>query len=101
MLIDNVKRFSVCEPICICGIVPWPESVKVSEAARLPKLNSEIISYKNEGKQIDELFKSPISLEKGLETMMVIAAANMAQSKSRNVALDYSKGWRKEALSFV
>ena len=45
--------------------------------------------------------ESPISLEKGLETMMVIAAANMAQSKSRTVALDYSKGWRKEALSFV
>ena len=44
--------------------------------------------------------ESPISLE-GAETMMVIAAANMAQSKSRTVALDYSKGWRKEALSFV
>ena len=44
---------------------------------------------------------SPISLEKGLETMMVIAAANMAQSKSRAVSIDYSKGWGMEALSFI
>ena len=41
MPIDSVKRFNACEPTRITGIVPCPVSVNVSEAARLPKLNSD------------------------------------------------------------
>jgi predicted dehydrogenase len=42
--------------------------------------------------------KSPISLVRGLETMMVIAAAHMSHATGRRVAIDYSKGWNPGAL---
>lgn len=42
---------------------------------------------------------SPISLERGLETMMVIAAAHKSAAAKRVVHIDYSKGFVPEALS--
>lgn len=42
---------------------------------------------------------SPISLEAGLETMLVIAAAIRAHREGRTVAIDYARGWGPEALS--
>lgn len=42
---------------------------------------------------------SPISLERGLETMMVIAAANLSAASGRRVRIDYSRGWSAAALS--
>jgi predicted dehydrogenase len=41
---------------------------------------------------------SPISLERGLETMMVIAAAHKSAAEKRAVRIDYSKGFVAEAL---
>jgi predicted dehydrogenase len=41
---------------------------------------------------------SPISLERGLETMMVIAAAHKSSAEKRVVRIDYSKGFVPEAL---
>jgi predicted dehydrogenase len=41
---------------------------------------------------------SPISLERGLETMMVIAAAHKSSAERRVVRIDYSKGFVPEAL---
>ena len=43
--------------------------------------------------------KSPISLERGLETMMVIAAAHLSAKSNRIVSIDYSQGYVYEALS--
>jgi predicted dehydrogenase len=42
---------------------------------------------------------SPISLERGLETMMVIAAAHKSAVERRVVRIDYVKGFVPEALS--
>ncbi|KPQ16043.1 MAG: putative dehydrogenase [Rhodobacteraceae bacterium HLUCCO18] len=42
---------------------------------------------------------SPISLDRGLDTMLVIAAAHLSDSTGRRVGIDYSKGCRPEALS--
>lgn len=42
--------------------------------------------------------QSPISLERGLETMMVIAAAHKSAAEGRTVHIDYSKGFVPAAL---
>ncbi|MEA3272490.1 MAG: Gfo/Idh/MocA family oxidoreductase [Patescibacteria group bacterium] len=42
---------------------------------------------------------SPISLERGLETMLIIAAAHKSAQEKRTVKIDYSKGFNLEALS--
>lgn len=41
---------------------------------------------------------SAISLERGLETMMVVAAAMKSSAEGRTVRIDYSKGWNPGAL---
>jgi predicted dehydrogenase len=41
---------------------------------------------------------SPISLSRGLDTMMVVAAAHLSNKTGRRVTIDYSRGCRPEAL---
>jgi predicted dehydrogenase len=41
---------------------------------------------------------SPVSLERGLETMLVVAAALRSHREARRVSIDYSRGLRLEAL---
>tara|TARA_B100000795_G_scaffold269589_1_gene259474 strand:+ start:5673 stop:6773 length:1101 start_codon:yes stop_codon:yes gene_type:complete len=49
----------------------------------------------------NELYnKSPIKLERGLETMLVIAAAHLSAQNNCPVTIDYSKGYSLKALSF-
>ncbi|WP_416652613.1 Gfo/Idh/MocA family protein [Candidatus Pseudothioglobus sp. Uisw_086] len=49
----------------------------------------------------NELYnKSPIKLERGLETMLVIAAAHHSAQNNCPVTIDYSKGYSLKALSF-
>lgn len=42
---------------------------------------------------------SPISLGRGLDTMLVVAAAHLSHRSGRTVRIDYSQGYRTEALS--
>lgn len=42
--------------------------------------------------------ESPISLQRGLETMMVIAAAFKSAEEKRDISIDWSFGYRPEAL---
>ncbi len=44
--------------------------------------------------------ESPISLKRGMDTMMVIAAAHLSSQNGRVVKIDYSKGYRQNALTF-
>lgn len=44
---------------------------------------------------------SPIALSRGLDTMLVVAAAHLSHRTGRRVAIDYSKGWTPEALATV
>ena len=44
---------------------------------------------------------SPISLERGLDTMLVVAAAHMSAKHKRNVRIDYSKGYSEAALELA
>jgi predicted dehydrogenase len=41
---------------------------------------------------------SPIALARGLDTMLVVAAAHLSDKLGRRVSIDYSKGWRASAL---
>jgi len=41
---------------------------------------------------------STISIERGLDTMMVVAAAHKSNSENRTIHIDYSKGYCSEAL---
>jgi len=58
-----------------------------------------------EMQHIDEVFKSgsnknsPISLERGLDTMLVISAAHMSEKEKRPVIIDYGKGFTIGSLS--
>jgi len=48
---------------------------------------------------LDSGAESPISLDRGLDTMLVIAAAHLSDKTGRRVLIDHSKGCRPEALS--
>lgn len=54
------------------------------------------IKYVIDGK-ID-IKDSPISLEKGLETMLVLAAAHKSHQEKRTVKIDYGRGFTLDAL---
>lgn len=41
---------------------------------------------------------SPISLSRGLDTMLVVAAAHLSSQSGRRVRIDYAKGWRPSSL---
>jgi predicted dehydrogenase len=41
---------------------------------------------------------SPITLVRGLDTMLVVAATHLSTSSGRRVRIDYARGWRPEAL---
>ncbi len=46
----------------------------------------------------DDPLKSPISLTRGLDTMLVLAAAHRSAATGRRVHVDYSRGYWPEAL---
>ena len=47
---------------------------------------------------VESHIDSPIALEKGLETMLVIAAAYKSHFEKREVCINYSKGYSLQAL---
>ncbi len=44
---------------------------------------------------------SPISIEKGLDTMLVIAAAHMSHQHKKTVRINYDRGYRLDALEIL
>ena len=44
---------------------------------------------------------SAISLERGLETMMVVAAAHLSDEHKRTVRINYEKGFIPQALELL
>ena len=43
--------------------------------------------------------ESPISLQRGLDTMLVVAATHISHRENRTVHIDYDKGYRLDAIS--
>ena len=52
-------------------------------------------------KNKDVYSKSPISLEKGLDTALVISAAHLSAKNNCAVLIDYSQGYTNDALSLL
>ena len=42
--------------------------------------------------------RSPLRLERGLETMLLVAAAHRSEERRRRIVIDYGKGFRPEAV---
>jgi predicted dehydrogenase len=45
--------------------------------------------------------ESPISLQRGLDTMLVVAATHLSHRESRTVRINYDKGYRIEAIEIA
>jgi predicted dehydrogenase len=75
----------------------------VSEEHRVRKTRPE--DFIEELLHIEAMLKldptlSPISIDRGLESMLIIAAAYLSGHDGRRVKIDYTKGFCLEALSF-
>jgi len=85
-------------------VVTSSNSGKVSAEQRISKTRPD--DFIEELKHIQAALNSnpnnsPISLECGLNTMMVIAAAHLSHSSGRKVRIDYTKGYTENALGFA
>jgi hypothetical protein len=47
----------------------------------------------------DRPVDSPMHLHRGLETMLVIAAAHRSAAVRKSIDIDYTKGWTEQALT--
>ena len=59
----------------------------------------EEMQHINEAFKVGDNKNSPISLECGLDTMLVIAAAHMSEKENRTVKIDYKKGYTYKSLT--
>ena len=91
----------------ICGREPGVDAVsgqlisKVSIEQKVTKTRPD--DFVAELRHIEEALgtgpdKSPISLCRGLDTMLVIAAAHLSAREGRRVRIDYDRGYVAEAL---
>jgi predicted dehydrogenase len=75
---------------------------------RLEFVKTRPDDFKYEIEHIDRLMRgvdrpeaSPIHLHRGLETMLIVAAAHASAKAKRAVRIDYTKGWTEKALAVV
>lgn len=81
--------------------VIWQRNTNSTNTNVLPKKRTD--DFKWEVEHLSEIMegrvkKSPISLERGLDTMMVIAAAHLSHQQKRVMHIDYSKGYILDAI---
>ena len=92
----------------ICGNEPGQDTVvqklESGETARFDFRKTRPDDFIEELRHVQAVLEgdeiaSPISLERGLESMMVVAAAHKSAAQKRAISIDYTKGFRVEALS--
>jgi len=82
---------------------PGHDAVRTPDGETLiPKTRPD--DFRGEVRHVEALLAgdvkdSPVSLERGLETMLVVAAAIRSSREGRLIAIDYSRGPRLEALA--
>lgn len=89
-----------------CGLEPGADGVLVGTAKgedeRLLFKKTRPDDFIEEMKQIDadmaKFETSPLSLRRGLDTMLVVAAAHKSAQEKKTIAIDYSKGYTLDAL---
>jgi predicted dehydrogenase len=80
------------------GQFPNSYETLLVEKTRPDDFISELTHIKN---SLKKGTSSPISLEKGLETMLIIAACHLSGREGRKVSIDYSKGPVQAALQLL
>lgn len=86
--------------------VIYAEKGKEISKILLPTTRAEdfILEMEHLGALLDGKIKketSPISIERGLDTMLVISAANLSNKTKKTVVIDYKKGYTSDALMTV
>ena len=82
----------------------WDEKGKVKEE-RIQKRRPD--DFKGEIDHIKDILNggdranSPISFERGLDTMLVIAAAHVSHRHGRTVRINYNQGYRPESIELL
>lgn len=85
--------------------VRYREGGTAVQEERFPKTRPD--DFAGEVDHVEEILDgrfrgdSPVSLEKGLETMMVLAAAHASRRGGRTARIDYEKGYRPEAIALL
>lgn len=84
--------------------VIWQAKGKDINEAVLPKKRTD--DFRSEVEHLQEILeekikKSPVSLERGLDTMMVIAASHLSHQLKRAVEIDYNKGYSLDSIRAV
>jgi predicted dehydrogenase len=84
--------------------VNWTINQEDSQVRTIKKTRPDDFIW--ELQHIDSVLKgkentSAISLERGLETMMVVSAAHLSEAKKRTVHINYEKGYIPQALELL
>lgn len=88
-----------------CNAGPGEDAVtmfgETVEARRFPKSRPDdfIQELSHIGSVLAAGGPSPVSIERGLDTMLVVAAAHLSARSRQTVAIDYNKGYTTAALS--
>ncbi|MGI9317081.1 MAG: Gfo/Idh/MocA family protein [bacterium] len=80
------------------SLFPEPMNQILVEKTRPDDFIAELSHIKS---AVENGSKSPISLERGLETMLVIAASHLSAREGRKVSIDYSRGPVASALQIL
>ncbi len=77
---------------------------KSLETIHIPKKRPD--DFKREVEHFDAILKgkvkpehSPLIIERGMDTMMVLAAAHLSRQQKRTMKIDYSKGYNSSSIS--
>lgn len=123
-LIGNIIQDVITEPPqknlriqCANGSLEWyvnwdkchdAVQYKIGEQKRQEEFckKNRTDDFKGEILHIEEMLNgklnnSPISLEKGLDTMLVIAAAHISHKLKRSVRINYDSGYKLEAIETI
>lgn len=84
-----------------CDALIWQDQSKKTIVERISK--TRLDDFKWEIEHLEDIMEgkikdSPISLERGLDTMMVIAAAHISNKLKRTVRINYRKGYSIESI---
>ena len=84
--------------------VNWKINQEAAQLRTIKKTRPDDFIW--ELQHIDSVLKgkentSAISLERGLETMMVVSAAHLSEAKKRTVYINYEKGYTPQALELL
>ena len=84
---------------CVCIQIPdKDDEEKLITKKRPDDFYQEVLHIRDILDEKLDVKNSPISLERGLDTMIVIAAAHKSHREKRTIQIDYDKGYSLKSL---